>query len=33
MSAFDPGPQHDQSAEVLFDQLEAWSSALKPLRA
>ena len=33
MSVFDPGPQHDQSAEVLFDQLEAWSSALKPLRA
>jgi len=33
MSVFDPGPQHDQFAEVLFDQLEAWSSALKPLRA
>jgi NAD(P)H-dependent FMN reductase len=33
ISVFDPGPQHDHSAEVLFDQLEAWSSALKPLRA
>lgn len=32
-SVFNPGPQHDESAEVLFGQLEAWSGALKPLRS
>ncbi|WP_194909061.1 NADPH-dependent FMN reductase [Catenulispora rubra] len=31
-SAFHPGPQHDDSATVLFDQLEAWAGALKTLR-
>ena len=31
-SVFHPGPQHDDSATVLFDQLEAWAGALKPLR-
>jgi NAD(P)H-dependent FMN reductase len=32
-SVFNPGPQHDDVAEELFGQLEAWSSALKPLRS
>jgi len=31
-SVFHPGPQHDASATVLFDQLEAWAGALKTLR-
>jgi NAD(P)H-dependent FMN reductase len=31
-SAFKPGPQHEESVNVLFDQLEAWAGALKPLR-
>lgn len=29
---FTPGPQHADSAQVLFNQLEAWAAALKPLR-
>ncbi|GGK19708.1 hypothetical protein GCM10011583_59500 [Streptomyces camponoticapitis] len=32
-SAFKPAPRHGASATTLFDQLEAWSGALKPLRA
>jgi NAD(P)H-dependent FMN reductase len=32
-SVFNPAPYHDDFAEVLFSQLEAWSSALKPLRS
>ncbi|SFJ29511.1 NAD(P)H-dependent FMN reductase [Amycolatopsis sacchari] len=32
-SAFKPGPQHDEAAGVLFDQLESWSRALKTVRA
>ena len=32
-SVFDPAPEHDGPAGILFDQLEAWGSALKPLRA
>jgi NAD(P)H-dependent FMN reductase len=32
-SVFNPGPQHDDFAEGLFGQLEAWSGALKPLRS
>jgi len=31
-STFRPGPQHLGAAAVLFDQLEAWASALQPLR-
>jgi NAD(P)H-dependent FMN reductase len=31
-STFAPGPQHTATAPVLFDQLEAWSGALKTLR-
>lgn len=31
-ATFAPGPQHLEAAQTLFDQLEAWSSALKPLR-
>ncbi len=31
-STFKPGPQNDQLAAVLFDQLEAWAAALKTLR-
>ena len=31
-SNFTPGPQHAESAGVLFDQLESWASALQPLR-
>jgi NAD(P)H-dependent FMN reductase len=31
-STFRPGPQHDDAAVVLFDQIEAWAGALKPLR-
>lgn len=32
-SVFTPGPQHTDAAGVLFDQVEAWAGALKPLRA
>jgi NAD(P)H-dependent FMN reductase len=31
-ATFAPGPQHTDSAQTLFDQLEAWAGALKPLR-
>jgi hypothetical protein len=31
-STFAPGPQHSDAAVALFDQLEAWTRALKPLR-
>jgi NAD(P)H-dependent FMN reductase len=31
-STFTPGPQYAEAAGVLFDQLEAWAGALKPLR-
>jgi NAD(P)H-dependent FMN reductase len=33
LSVFSPGRQHDEIAEALFGQLEAWSGALKPLRS
>jgi NAD(P)H-dependent FMN reductase len=32
-STFAPAAQHDDAVVVLFDQLEAWASALQPLRA
>ncbi|MFI5960303.1 NADPH-dependent FMN reductase [Cryptosporangium sp. NPDC051539] len=32
-SVFRPGPQHDAAVGTLFDQLESWTGALKPLRA
>jgi NAD(P)H-dependent FMN reductase len=32
-SAFQPGPQHDDAATLLFDQLEAWTAALKSVRS
>lgn len=32
-SHFNPGSRHDDSVGVLFDQLEAWAGALKPLRS
>lgn len=31
-STFTPAPHHDAGAITLFDQLESWTSALKPLR-
>src|SRR5690242_7427752 len=31
-STFTPGPQHADSAQVLFDQLESWAGALKAVR-
>ena len=31
-STFKPGPQHDDGATNLFNQVEAWAGALKPLR-
>jgi NAD(P)H-dependent FMN reductase len=31
-STFAPGPQHDDAAIVLFDQLESWSEAMKAIR-
>jgi hypothetical protein len=31
-STFAPGPQHAESAVVLFDQLESWSEAMKTVR-
>ena len=30
---FTPGPQWDDAAVTLFDQLEAWAGVLKPLRS
>ncbi|MFC6158119.1 NADPH-dependent FMN reductase [Kribbella jiaozuonensis] len=32
-STFRPGPQHEDAATILFDQLESWSGALKRIRA
>lgn len=29
---FKPGPQHAEQAQTLFDQLEAWTGAMKTLR-
>lgn len=29
---FAPGPEHLEQVQVMFDQLEGWSAALKPLR-
>ena len=31
-SVFKPGPQHDDAATTLFDQLESWAGALKTVR-
>ena len=31
-AAFTPAPLHDAAATTLFDQLESWAGALKPLR-
>jgi NAD(P)H-dependent FMN reductase len=31
-SDFKPGPQFQEMATVLFDQLESWAAALKPIR-
>jgi NAD(P)H-dependent FMN reductase len=31
-STFTPGPQHLDAAGIMFDQVEAWAGALKPLR-
>lgn len=31
-STFTPAPHHDAAADTLFDQLESWTTALKPLR-
>ena len=31
-TTFAPGPQHTDSAQALFQQLESWAGALKPLR-
>ncbi|MFG2306433.1 NADPH-dependent FMN reductase [Actinacidiphila glaucinigra] len=31
-SVFTPGPQHDESSTLLFDQLESWTRALKTVR-
>jgi len=31
-SVFTPGPQHDDAATTLFDQLESWAGALKTVR-
>ncbi|WP_210478867.1 NADPH-dependent FMN reductase [Naasia sp. SYSU D00948] len=32
-NTFTPGPQHAGAATVLFDQLEAWTAAMKSVRA
>ena len=32
-STFTPGPQHEAAAETMFDQLEAWTAAMKSVRA
>ena len=32
-STFAPGPQYDAAAIVMFDQLEAWATAMKTVRA
>ncbi len=31
-SIFAPGPQHDEAAVMLFDQLESWTRAMKSVR-
>jgi hypothetical protein len=31
-SIFRPAALHDDAATIMFDQLEAWARALKPLR-
>jgi NAD(P)H-dependent FMN reductase len=31
-SVFAPGPQHDEAAVTLFDQLESWTRAMKSVR-
>jgi NAD(P)H-dependent FMN reductase len=31
-SVFAPGPQHDEAAVMLFDQLESWTRAMKSVR-
>jgi NAD(P)H-dependent FMN reductase len=31
-AAFSPAPLHNDAASTLFDQLESWTGALKPLR-
>jgi NAD(P)H-dependent FMN reductase len=31
-SVFAPGPQHDEAAIALFDQLESWTQAMKGVR-
>ena len=31
-SKFNPGAQNEASAQTMFDQLESWAGALKPLR-
>lgn len=31
-TVFKPGPHHLEYADAMFDQLEAWAGALKPLR-
>jgi NAD(P)H-dependent FMN reductase len=31
-SVFAPGPQHDDAAVMLFDQLESWARAMKSVR-
>ncbi|MCW2689471.1 MAG: NADPH-dependent reductase [Mycobacterium sp.] len=32
-SIFRPAALHEDAAAVLFDQLEAWAGALKPIRS
>ncbi|MFF7990573.1 hypothetical protein ACFZDG_12385 [Kitasatospora xanthocidica] len=33
LSLFKPGAHHDAAATELFEQLEAWSAAMKTLRS
>jgi NAD(P)H-dependent FMN reductase len=32
LAVFKPGPEHEESAQVMFDQLESWAGSLKALR-
>ena len=32
-STFKPGPQYEAAADTMFDQLEAWTAAMKSVRA
>jgi NAD(P)H-dependent FMN reductase len=32
-STFKPGPQYEPAADTMFDQLEAWTAAMKSVRA